>query len=372
MSLQLQKTHRFDTLDALRGVAALLVVQVHLPFLFAAHMPFPHAYLAVDFFFLLSGFVMSFAYGSRLREGWPTYKFLRDRIVRLYPLFLLSIPLGVLHLFVVSSKEHEPFPHSEVPLVLICTLLLLPLPGSLQTGGLSSYPVNGPSWSLFLEIVANLGHALFLRSRSLLQLSAIVVVANGLLIPLAILHNGIEVGFLKGQLPVGIVRVAASYSYGVLLFQLWKDGRLRLGGSAFASAGLLVAVLLSPVLHRGNGVADLLAVYILFPAVVVLGANSVVHPRVASLAGLMGTVSYAIYVLHLSVFTLFTGIWSFVLHSKPSDYAPVSGMVYVPVLLLVSYAADRFYDFPVRRYIRNRLAGAKPVLKEGEPEVAAR
>ena len=67
--------HRFETLDALRGLAALTVVQMHLPFLFAAHMPFPHAYLAVDFFFMLSGFVLNYAYGSRLAQGWSTMLF---------------------------------------------------------------------------------------------------------------------------------------------------------------------------------------------------------------------------------------------------------------------------------------------------------
>jgi peptidoglycan/LPS O-acetylase OafA/YrhL len=371
MSLQLQKPHRFDTLDALRGVAALLVVQVHLPFLFAAHMPFPHAYLAVDFFFMLSGFVMSFAYGARLREGWPTHKFLRDRILRLYPLFLLSIPLGLVHLLVVSHREHQPLPHSELPLVVIFTFLLLPLPGFFQTGGPSSYPVNGPSWSLFLEIIANLGHALFLRSRTLLQLGVIVVLANAALIPLAIVHRGIEVGFLKGQLLVGIVRVAASYSSGVLLFRLRQEGRLRFPGSALASAGLLLAVLLSPEFQRGNAVADLLAVYLFFPTVILLGANSAVHPRLAPLFGLLGTTSYAIYVLHIPVFAVFTGLWSLVLHTKPADHAPISGMVYIPLLMAVSYAADRFYDFPVRRSIKNRFVSAKPAAQV-EPVATAR
>jgi hypothetical protein len=148
MSIQLQKVHRFEVLDALRGVAALLVVQIHMPFLFAATMPFPHAYLAVDFFFMLSGFVMAFAYGSRLRQGWPTLLFLRDRFIRLYPLFLLSIPFGLLHLFVVSHKEHSPLPNSEIPWLLLFTILLLPLPKFFQAGGVYSHPVVGPSWSL--------------------------------------------------------------------------------------------------------------------------------------------------------------------------------------------------------------------------------
>jgi peptidoglycan/LPS O-acetylase OafA/YrhL len=370
MSIQLQKVHRFEVLDALRGVAALLVVQIHMPFLFAATMPFPHAYLAVDFFFMLSGFVMAFAYGSRLRQGWPTLLFLRDRFIRLYPLFLLSIPFGLLHLFVVSHKEHSPLPNSEIPWLLLFTILLLPLPKFFQAGGVYSHPVVGPSWSLFLEVVANIGHALFLRSRTIPQLAGIVIAANLLLIPVSISHHGIEVGFLKGQIIVGIVRVAASYTYGVLLFELRNKGLFNRFGSALASVAILMAVLMSPLPASPlvNSIVDLLAVYLLFPATIILGSNAFASPRVVPTFSVLGTISYAIYILHPSVFTAFTGAWTLLLGGKAADHAPISGIVFVLILVLTCYAADRFYDLPIRSRLKARLRPRQTPVSTQNPE----
>jgi peptidoglycan/LPS O-acetylase OafA/YrhL len=84
--------HSFQTLDALRGVAALVVVvhHNHPMFTWRPH----HGYLAVDLFFVLSGFVLSYAYQDRLDRGWPTIKFLRARLVRLAPLYLLALLFG--------------------------------------------------------------------------------------------------------------------------------------------------------------------------------------------------------------------------------------------------------------------------------------
>ena len=354
MSSIKQERHRFDTLDALRGIAALLVVQIHMPFLFAKKLPLPHAYLAVDFFFMLSGFVMAYAYGDRLREGWPTAVFLRERLFRLYPLFVLSIPLGILHLIVSAHKEHFPLIARELPLVILLGALVLPLPSWIVTGQLSAFPINGPSWSLFLEGIANIGHALLLRRRTLKQMIGIVLICNLLLLPIALHYRGIEVGFQKGQFFLGLVRVSASYCYGILLLQFWQREKRSHPIYSLLSASILLVFLLTPLPSIGNDVMDLAAVYLAFPLVILSGANSALPRGVAKPFKFLGVLSYAIYILHPSIFTLFTGVWSLVLHSKPSDHAPWSGMLFLPVVVLLSYLAVRFWDFPVRRFLKAR------------------
>ncbi len=354
MSRETQERHRFDTLDALRGIAALLVVQIHMPFLFAKKMPFPHAYLAVDFFFMLSGFVMAYAYGNRLRDGWPTRVFLRERLFRLYPLFVLSLPLGLLHLIVSTHKEHLPLVARELPIILIMGALVLPLPSSIVTGQLSAFPINGPSWSLFLEGIANIGHALFLRRRSRKQLFCIVLVCNILLLPISLRYQGIEVGFQKGQIVLGLIRVSASYCSGILLSQFWQKERYTHAAYSLFSACLLMAFLLTPLPPLGNSLVDLIAVYAGFPLVILSGANSELPKRAGVPLRFLGVISYAIYILHPSIFTLFTGVWSLLLRTKPSDHAPWSGFLFIPVVIFLSFLAVHFWDLPVRRLLKSR------------------
>ena len=218
--------HRFETLDALRGLAALTVVQMHLPFLFAAHMPFPHAYLAVDFFFMLSGFVLNYAYGPRLAQGWSTVLFMRDRVFRLYPLYLLALPLGLAHLLYTNRRDRAPLPHGEIIAIAIFALINFPLPSKL-VGTEGFFPTNGPSWSLFYELVANLAHGLFLRHCSRMKLMLITIFAGLLLVPVSLQKQGLNIGYLRGEFFMGLARVAFSYTFGMLLLDLWKEGRLR-------------------------------------------------------------------------------------------------------------------------------------------------
>ena len=363
MSVQLQPAHRFSTLDALRGVAALLVVQVHLPFLFANHMPFPNANLAVDFFFMLSGFVLSFAYGQRLADGWPLKFFLRDRIIRLYPLYLLALPLGLARLLLLAPAEHIPLSHGGTAILILLALFFLPAPLLLSAGGPYAFPLNLPSWSLFYELLANVLHALLLRRPSLIRLIAVVLLLAVSFFGLAYARHFANFGPYKGEIGAGIIRVALSYTYGMLLFQLWKQAKVPKFGSSLLSALLLVAVLVFPVFHgfamRGrNLLFEAVALLLVFPCAVILGANATPGKTWLPLFSLLGSTSYAVYVFHVPLYAVYTVLWRVLLHAKPADHAPVAGFVYLVFLLAFAYGADRFYDIPVRRWLRHRTRPA--------------
>lgn len=348
-------THRFETLDALRGIAALLVVQVHLPYLFAAQMPFPHAYLAVDFFFMLSGFVLSFAYGQRLDGGWPTAAFLRERFIRLYPLYLLSLPLGIAGLVIFARQGRVPLNRGSAALLFSLALVLLPLPARVAAGGVFAFPCNLASWSLFYEVLANIVHALGLRRRSLATLSAISAAAALLLFGLSRHTNGINLGGQKGTVPGGLARVLFSYVLGMVLFRLWHGGRLRRFGSIWIPVVLLAGVLVSPESARHNSLLDLLLIALVFPAAVLIGANAKPPKRLLPLFSFLGTTSYAVYVFHVPLYAVYRAAWGILLHSRPGDHAPGSGLLYLAVLLLAAAALDAFYDLPVRAWLKQRL-----------------
>ena len=335
-------------------MAALLVVQVHLPYLFAAHMLFPNANLAVDFFFMLSGFVLSFAYGKRLADGWPLKLFLRDRVIRLYPLYLLVFPLSVVRLLLVAPAEHIPLGGRGLAVLIPLGLLILPAPLVLKAGGPYAFPLNLPSWSLFYELLANVLQALFLRRQSLIRLVAVVSLLAIVFLGLVYARHFANFGPYKGEIGAATVRVSLSYTYGMLLFQLRSRGKLPQFGSSLLSALLLVAVLVFPVLPGHLLLFEAVCLLLVFPCVVVLGANATPGQRWLPLFSLLGTTSYAVYVFHVPLYAVYTVLWRLLLHGKPAEHAPVSGLVYLLLLLAFAYAADRFYDIPVRGWLRKR------------------
>ncbi|HSU19545.1 MAG TPA: acyltransferase family protein, partial [Acidobacteriaceae bacterium] len=176
-------THKFETLDALRGIAALAVVEYHATAL-SAHA-FRHGYLAVDFFFVLSGFVLSYAYGDRLAEGWSTASFMKARFIRLWPLNTLGLLLGLL-----LGVAHHPL---DAALLRTILLNLIFLPSRLLPHG-SWFPVNPVAWTLFFELFSNLFHVLFLRRARSGVLIAVVCLSGAVYAQRILVAGSADIG----------------------------------------------------------------------------------------------------------------------------------------------------------------------------------
>src|SRR5246127_608172 len=164
----------FEVLDGLRGSAAFLIVLFHAfnyPFGFKPPLHLMHhAYLAVDFFFGLSGFVVAYAYNDRWTR-MTTLQFFRIRLIRLHPLVLIGATLGLLgYLLDPFSKTMNGGPLSMVLLAYPPPLFLLPSP---PVGGRhnESQALNGPAWSLTQEYLGNIAYALILRRLRALTLA---------------------------------------------------------------------------------------------------------------------------------------------------------------------------------------------------------
>jgi peptidoglycan/LPS O-acetylase OafA/YrhL len=342
-----QPRHKFQTLDALRGVAAIVVVMYHNRALFGWTPS--HGYLAVDLFFNLSGFVLSYAYQSRLDSGLPTTAFLRDRIVRLAPLYLLALALGIVAMGVAGPGGWLHLTWMQHLGYVGLGVFLLPAHSAAQPG-LPLFPYNYPSWTLFLELLMNIGHALFLRRLRTAVLGSICATSALVLVAIYIYAHTINAGWDWGTLfTVGISRVIFSYTCGMLLFRAWRMGSHRVKLPASPLLLLAFAALVLPTPHQA--ISALLMILFLVPAIVYCGALNEPGKISWRIFGSLGAASYAIYVLHAPFFVYFQRAWP-----AAAPHVPWSGMLMLAALIFISLLIDRFYDTPVRKALRRRAS----------------
>ena len=367
----------YELLDGLRGVAALVVIWYHL-FEGFATSPFDqrvnHGYLAVDFFFILSGFVVGYAYDDRWRRRTLTFgEFVKRRLIRLHPMVVLGAVLGAVT-FCIQGCEQWNGAHVAFPLVLLSLLLhlfLIPaLPGSGPEvrGNGEMYPLNGPTWSLFFEYIGNLCYALFLRRLPTRWLAAFVALTGLGLAAFAVGngsgygHLGVGWSLLDWNLPGGLLRLLFAFPMGLLLSRVFRPVPVR---GAFWICSLAVVALLGVPYVGGsgavwmNGLYDTLCVVVLFPLLVWLGASGKATDRAtAGVCRFLGDISYPVYVIHYPfMYLFFSWLWSD--GTIPFTQAwPVAVGLFAGVIVL-AWAALKWYDEPVRRWLARRFLTRK-------------
>ncbi len=359
--MQTTTKDHFLALDGLRGVAALAVLVMHRGRWFYAPGGFlGHGYLAVDFFFLLSGFVIAFAYDRRIQAGMTPWTFMRLRLIRLYPLIFLGMLLGAAWplIRILTDMRGAPDP-GALAYDLIRGLSLIPddyAPGA----GDSIFPLNGPTWSLFFELLVNLVFVLIGPRLSLKVLAAIVTL-SAVAMTWAAFHGGVDVGGRPSTILAGFPRTGVGFFGGALLYRLIVAGRARSWSlprlpAPFLTCGLgLTAILCVP--RAIQPVFDLLALFVLFPALVAFAAA----PGAASagfgakLSRLAGDLSYPVYVLHYPLYVLIGGLGFRMggLNIPP----PWRGLLSAAIVIGAAWAALKLYDEPLRRRL---MQGIKP------------
>lgn len=363
-----QKPH-YEILDGLRGVAALIVVAFHLLEIHATGdfyvVPFiNHGYLAVDFFFVLSGFVIGYAYDDRW--GKMTLKdFFKRRLIRLQPMVVLGAMIGAL-CFYFGAGEQFPLiaqtPVWKLLLVMLMGCLLLPIPpaADVRVWG-EMFPLNGPAWSLFYEYIANILYAVVIRRFSKLLLTILVALSG-----LAIIHLTIWGGagsvlgghMLTGeQFLIGMIRVMYPFFCGLLLFRLGKMIRLRAG--FWICSLVLAAVLFFPRIGGEehiwmNGLFQSVSILLVFPLIVLAGAGSPIKGRYSvGICRFLGNISFPLYIIH------YPFVYLYMAYATEHDMTWREGwplMIAVGVgCVLLAYASLKLYDEPVRRWLRDRF-----------------
>jgi len=360
----------YDILDGLRGVAAITVVCFHLFEAFAtSHLDqrINHGYLAVDFFFILSGFVVGYAYDDRWGK-MTTKDFIKRRIIRLHPMVVMGALIGAIMFYTQGCSVWDV---SVVPVaaLLIATLLnmfLIPAtPGNEIRGVGEMFPLNGPSWSLFFEYIGNILYALFIRKLSTKALAILVFLAGCGLATFAIFGplGDICVGFsLTGtEFTGGSFRLLFSFSAGLLLSRIFKPANIK---GAFWICTLAVVVLLAVPRIGGaehlwmNGIYDTLCCILFFPILVYLGASGKSTDKYTTrICKFLGDISYPLYMVHYPFIYLY---FAWVKNENLTFEQSLPGAAAVVIgSIVLAYICLKFYDIPVRKYLTDRFLKLK-------------
>ena len=346
---RLARLRTFHTLDALRGVAAIVVLLFHAAFFFGLAPP-AEGYLAVDLFFVMSGFIIAYRYDDDLRRGLKVGDFLVLRLIRLYPLFLLGAVLGLLPALVAVAAGHADRVHEG--LVASFPLALLMLPSRWAFPDLTvAYPLNYVSWSLALEIVVNVAYAATHRAWSIRNLALLVAAAFVGLCVAAFAYGSLNIGFEWANAPGGLPRIVFGFGLGVLIFRL-SNGRTSVRVPWWLLVALVPVVLYLDPLRFAPAefrpVWDLAIVALVVPALVVAAIANEPPKTAQNACALAGVFSYVLYSLHAPFIGLFLR-GEERLHLDLDTISPLRSFAFAGCLVGLCVLAHVAWDKPLRR-----------------------
>ena len=359
----LQTKKHFEILDGLRGIAALSVVTFH--FMEWAYSDYSknfigHGFLAVDFFFCLSGFVIGYAYDDRIAK-MGVLEFFKSRIIRLHPLVIAGSVLGLLaFLFDPFGGHPELYSTGKIIIAFFCSILLIPLP-IIADRGFNLFSFNAPAWSLFWEYVANIVYAFVLYKigrRYLLLLTMLSAVA----ICFVCYRSGNLMGGWSG--PTfwdGSARISYSFLAGLLIYRSNWIIKNKLG---FIGVAILLFLAFIMPFSKWNWLSEPLVVLFYFPLLIALGAGAMLKPGLKKLCMFLGNISYPLYMTHYAVLWMFGNYYG---SHKPGTMQLAFIIIAALILLIgAAYLIMIAYDFPVRKYLNNKRKEGLAKQKAGD------
>jgi len=358
----------FYLLDGMRAVAALMVLLYHLfeAVAFAAGAPEQkmfHGFLAVDFFLILSGFVMGFAYDSRW-DKMSVGAFFKRRLIRLHPMVIMGVAIGLVAFIGQGclNWDGEKVSTGAIITSTVLALFLLPSPLSLDVrGNTEMFPLNGPHWSLFFEYIGNILYALALRKLPTKALKVWVV-----FIGLALMANGIwgpdgsiACGWSSQPMNMlgGLLRMCFDYSVGLLLIRIFQDKKpSSLGKLTFPLCSLaLIGLLCVPSLKGGKVFYEMLCVAALFPILIWICARGLVATeKTKKTMSFLGGFSYTLYAVHYPFIYLYIG-W---INSGAKPFGPYqwcSPVAVAVISIVTGIVCLVLYDIPIRKWLVEKL-----------------
>lgn len=375
---------RYEILDGLRGVAALIVVAFHMMESYRVTFdtqPINHGFLAVDFFFVLSGFVTGYAYDDRWGK-MSTWDFFKRRLTRLHPMVVFSVIIGASFYFFQGYSSPMARENNGWILFFICILvdlLMIPVGPKIDVRGwgeITSF--NGPSWSLMFEYWGNILYAFIFRRLPKIALAVLLVFCAFFTMDLALgwdvfnifpepkynLIGGWELNW-RHMYP-GLVRLMYPYVCGLLIARILPShitesnpsgSPLHLKNAFLWCSLVIAAVLFMPCVGGKAGVADGLfqcaVVWFIFPLVVIAGAGSVNKgAKTAKICKFLGDISYPLYIVHYPVAMLQFGWLKRNIDAPLWMHIGVFIAVYV-ISIALAYGALKAYDEPVREWLKN-------------------
>ncbi|MFH6957450.1 acyltransferase family protein [Flavobacterium aquidurense] len=347
----LKPKQHFEILDGLRGVAALAIVFFH--FMEIVYPPkenfIAHGFLAVDFFFCLSGFVIAYAYNDRI-EKMKLSDFFTLRLIRLHPLVVFGSVLGLLaFLFDPFGGHPETYETGKLILIFLASVFLIPFP-VMADRYFNIFGLNAPGWSLFWEYVANILYALFLYKLSRRSLFLLTVLAAAGICFVSQRAGGSLMGGWSGEtFWDGFGRISYSFLAGMLIFRSNWIIKSKLG---FIGLSVLLLLTFFIPFSDYNWLTEPLVVLLYFPLLIVAGAGATLKPVFRKLCIFFGKISYPLYMTHYAAMWIFANYYT--------KYKPETGqlalIMFIGTLLLlgVAYLTMVLYDIPIRKYLTDR------------------
>lgn len=366
---------RYEILDGLRGVASIMVVLFHIMETYSkgpAYQIINHGYLAVDFFFVLSGFVIGYAYDDRW-DRMTTWGFFKRRLVRLHPMVIMGTIVGACFYFFGQNPMfglEGYLSGSKFFLAVLLGLFMIPVGKGLDVRGWGEMnPLNGPQWSLTYEYIGNILYAFIFRR--LPKIGLVILTAAAAFCTLDLCLNWNVFGLLTEgheahiytviggwsltpeQIYIGFTRLLYPFLCGLLLSRIGKSIKVK-GGFWWCSL-ILVAIFSIPCVGGEgnilNGVYNAACILILFPVIVMMGAGSELKgAKSAKICTFIGELSYPLYITHYPIMYMqMNWAWN---HMDAPLYAHiVVGVSSVLISVALAYACLKLYDLPVRRWL---------------------
>jgi len=365
-------------LDGLRGVAALLVVWYHIfeGYAFAGGTIITtvnHGYLAVDFFFLLSGFVVSYAYDDRLGKTLTMKNFFKRRLIRLHPMVVMGAIIGLITYCIQGCVQWNGTQVSvgNILISLLLGMLLIPVvPGAAQDvrGNGEMFPLNGPGWSLFFEYIGNILFALFIRrfsNKVLIAWTIFTGIGLGIFSIFDVAGYGsIGVGWTLDAVNFsgGLFRMIFPFSMGILLARNFRPLRIK---GAFWICSFILAVLFhvpfieATATFHYNGLFEFICIAVVFPVVLLIGASGVATSKITTkVSKFLGDISFPLYMVHYPLMYLF---YAWLIDRKLYTLGETwqVALLVMAGSVLLAYLCLKLYDEPLRKWLGKRVSGSE-------------
>ena len=334
-----------------------------------------HGYLAVDFFFVLSGFVIGYAYDDRW-DRMTTWGFFKRRLVRLHPMLIMGTVVGLLLYFFGQCEQFglEGYASGWKMLVaFVLALFMIPCGSGLDVRGWGEMnPLNGPQWSLTFEYVANILYALVFRHLGKIALGILTAAAAfctldlclnwnvfGLLTPARDSHMYTVIGgwsITAEQMYIGTTRLLYPFLSGLLLSRIGKFINVK-GGFWWCSLLLVIVFSLPCIGGEGsilNGIYVAACILFVFPLIVLMGAGSQIKgQKSAKICTFVGELSYPLYITHYPIMYMQMN-WAWNNPDAPL-YAHITVAASSFILSIgLAYACLKLYDLPVRTWLTEK------------------
>lgn len=320
--------NRLPVLDGLRGIAAIAVVVYHIGQSTGVTLAVPFGFLAVDLFFMMSGFVITRTYEDRISRQLSVRKFMLLRIARLYPVLLFSV--------IAAIAVHSALGRPPTPTQVFGHLALIP---NFSTPNL--YPLNPVLWSLLFEVLLNLGHGMAARHLTVTRVCSFTMLAGAGFAFVIWQYHGAGVGWNGATFLAGFARAGWGYGTGMVIARVALHPPRAIAWGAIATATVL---LLAPPVNY-TAVRVLATLFVFFP-LATAAATLISKTCLDPFFGWIGGLSYPLYAIHAPILLL-------------AAFGPKHSFVYwsfvTTAIIIFSAAVEKFYDAPLRRVLKRTL-----------------